>query len=258
MSRAAGTIGSQIGVPLLFVAALASPVVAQTPPEAARALLAHYHENLGDLDRARDLLADAAERTPDATVVTELSRTWFLIGEFRARGDGERLAAYDRGREAGRRAVALAPQSESAHVWYAINSGRWAETRGLMRALSVVPVLRQEAQTILSLNPASVEGHTLAGGLDAELPAMLGGDRARAEEHFLRALEADPRRTGTRIELARLYLATRRPGEAQRELQRVVTEPAPSDLPYWALRDAPRARALLASLGVRPGTPESP
>jgi len=257
VSRAAGAIRSRVGVPLLFVAALASPAAAETPPE-AHALLAHYHENLGDLDRARDLLAAAAEREPDATVVTDLSRTWFLIGEFRARGDSERLAAYDRGREAGRRAVTLAPRSESAHIWYALNSARWAETRGLMRALSVVPVLRQEAQTILSLNPASVEGHTLAGGLDAELPAMLGGDRARAEEHFRRALEADPRRTGTRLELARLYLATRRSADAQRELQRVVAEPAPSDMPYWVLRDAPRARALLASLGVNPDAREAP
>ena len=246
-------------VPLLFVAALTSRAVAETPPEAARALLAHYHEDLGHLDRARDLLAAAAaERQPDATVVTDLSRTWFLIGEFRALGDSERLAAYDRGRDAGRRAVALAPRSESAHIWYALNSARWAETRGLMRALSVVPVLRQEAQTILSLNPASVEGHTLAGGLDAELPAMMGGDRARAEEHFRRALEADPRRTGTRLELARLYLATRRSADAQRELQRVVAEPAASDMPYWVLRDAPRARALLASLGIQPDTRESP
>src|SRR5207248_10090338 len=103
VSRAAGAIRSRVGVPLLFVAALASPTVAETPPE-ARALLEHYHEDLGHLDRARDLLAAAAERQPDATVVTDLSRTWFLIGEFRARGDSERLAAYDRGREAGRRA----------------------------------------------------------------------------------------------------------------------------------------------------------
>ena len=250
MSRAAGAV--------LLVAALASPALGQSPLDAARALLARYHEDLGDLERARDLLAAAAERGPDATVVTDLSRTWFLIGEFRASGDGERLAAYDRGREAGRRAVALAPRSESAHVWYALNSARWAETRGIMRAAAMVSTLRQEAQTILSLNPASVEGNTLAGGLAAELPAMLGGDRPRAEKYFRKALEADPRRTGTRLELARLYIATRRYGEARHELQLVLDEPAASDLPYWTLRDAPRARALLESIGGRPERPESP
>ena len=71
MSRAAGAIRSRVGVPLLFVAALASPAAAETPPE-ARAFLEHYHEDLGHLDRARDLLAAAAERQPDATVVTDI------------------------------------------------------------------------------------------------------------------------------------------------------------------------------------------
>ncbi|HXU88004.1 MAG TPA: TRAP transporter TatT component family protein [Methylomirabilota bacterium] len=190
-------------------------------------------------------------------MLSELAHAWFLLGEFKARNDRERLAAYDRGREIGRRAVTAAPRSERAHIWYALNSARWAGTRGIMRAVAVVPTLREEAATILSLNPASVEGHTLAGGLDAELPVMLGGDRDRAEQHFQRALATDPRRTGTRVELARLYIAIRRYADAERELMRVLEEPAPSDLPYWTLSDRPRARALLASLPPS-RIPESP
>jgi tetratricopeptide (TPR) repeat protein len=246
------------GLALLVMVTLASPATAQTPLERATALLARYHEDLGALEEARDVLQGAAEREPDVHVLSALAHAWFLLGEFRARTDGERLVAYERGREAGRRAVATAPRSEAAHVWYALNSARLAGTRGILRAASALPALREEAATILSLNPASVEGHTLAGGLAAELPAMLGGDRARAETHFRKALEADPRRTGPRVELARLYIATRRYADAQRELERVVDEPAPSDRPYWTLADAPRARALLASLAARPERRESP
>jgi tetratricopeptide (TPR) repeat protein len=231
--------------------------MADSPVDTARALFIDYHEDLTRLERARDLLHAAAEREPTAEVLSALARAWFLIGEFHARNDRERLAAYERGREVGRRAVAIAPRSEQAHVWYALNSARWAGTRGIMRAVAVLPTLREEAATILSLNPASVEGHTLAGGLAAELPAMLGGDRSRAEEHFRKALEADPRRTGTRVELARLYIATRRYADAERELERVVEEPAPSDLPYWTLSDRPRARALRAALPPS-RIPESP
>jgi tetratricopeptide (TPR) repeat protein len=231
--------------------------LADTAVEAARVLLDGYHEDVTRLDRARDLLRAAAEREPTVEVLAALARAWFLIGEFQARNDRERLAAYEHGREAGRRAVAAAPRSEAAHVWYALNSARWAGTRGIMRAASMLPTLREEAATILELNPASVEGHTLAGGLAAELPSVLGGDRARAEEHFRKALDADPRRTGARVELARLYIATRRYADAERELARVVAEPAPSDLPYWTLSDRPRARALLA--GLPPSRiPESP
>ena len=233
---------------VLVVALWGVPALAESPLEVARPLFARYHLDLRDLERARDLLQAAAEREPTADVLGALARAWFLLGEFQARTDRDRLAAYDRGREAGRRAVAADPRSEAAHVWYALNSARWAGTRGIMRALSLLPTLRDEATTILSLNPASVEGNTLAGGLAAELPTMLGGDRARAETYFRTALGADPRRTGPRVELARLYIATRRYADAQRELDRVLRETAPSDLPYWTLSDEPRARALLASI----------
>lgn len=236
---------------LLIVVALAAPATAVPPLDAARVLLAHYHEDLRQLDRAREILQVAPERDTDANVAVALAQTWFLIGEFRSRGEEARVAAYERGREAARRAISLAPKHEGAHVWYAINSGRLAETRGFVRSAAMLPALLQEVDTILKLNPDSVEGHSLAGGLAAELPAVLGGDRRRAEEHFHKALHTDPRRTGTRVELARLYIATRRYGEAVHELQRVVAEPAASDLPYWTLRDLPRARALLDSIGGR-------
>lgn len=241
----------------LLATAIAGAAPADSLVDAPHALFADYHEDLTRLDRARDRLQAAAAREPTAEVLSALARAWFLTGEFQARNDRERLAAYERGREAGRRAIAAAPRSEQAHVWYALNSARLADTRGIMRAAAALPALREAAATILSLNPASVEGHTLAGGLAAELPAMLGGDRARAEDHFRKALSADPHRTGVRVELARLYIATRRYADAERELARVLEERAPSDLPYWTLSDRPRARALLAALPLS-RIPESP
>jgi tetratricopeptide (TPR) repeat protein len=244
MRRLTATLGA-------LVAMLAASATAQSPIDAVRPLFAGYHEDVGRLERARDLLQAAAERGASAEVLSALARAWFLLGEFHARTERDKLAAYEQGREAGRRAVAAAPQSEDAHVWYALNSARWAGTRGIMRAVAVLPTLREGASTILALNPASVEGHTLAGGLAAELPAILGGDRTRAETHFRKALDTDPRRTGTRVELARLYIATRRYTDAQRELERVVSERTPSDLPYWTLSDYPRARALLMSIAGR-------
>jgi hypothetical protein len=103
-----------------------------------------------------------------------------------------------------------------------------------------------------------VEGLIVAAGLAAEMPRLMGGDRARAEALFRRALEVDPHHTGGRLELARLYLATRRWRDAERELQGVMQEPAPTDRPRWTLSDAPRARALLAELHRRGDLPGAP
>ena len=216
--------------------------------ETARALLATYHQDTAKLEQARDVLTAAVQQDPQPAALILLARTWFLIGELRARTDDERLDAYERGRDAGRRAVAAAPQSADAHLWYAINLGRWAQTKGFFRAAMALSTVKEEVDLVLRLDPRSVEGHTLAGSLAAELPGLLGGSPTRAEEEFRRALEIDPHRAGVRLQLARLYIATKRYADARRELRLVLEEPAPSDLPDWTVRARPRARALLESI----------
>lgn len=240
-----------------MLAALSCLLVAaqmSAEPEAggddARVLLATYHTSPAQIDRARELLEHEGQTGPSADTFIALSRACYLAGELRSTSAEERLAAYDRGREAGRRAVQLAPNNDAAHVWYAINSGRWAEAKGIFRALVMLRELQNEVGVILQLNPASIEGNTIRGSMLAELPGMLGGDRILAEKHFKKALQTDPRRTGPRVELARLYIAEGRRADAIRELRSVCAEKAPSDAPFWALRDEPLARKLLAGLGA--------
>ena len=77
---------------------------------AARALLAAWHEEPARIDRARDLLETAVAADPTPAALVELSRVWFLTGDFRARADADRLAAYERGSAAASRAVFRATQ----------------------------------------------------------------------------------------------------------------------------------------------------
>jgi len=237
---------------MMLVALVASPVVgAEDSLVAAKALLSVWHEDPARIDRARALLETSVAANPTPEALTELSRVWFLTGDFRARSEAERVAAYERGMEAGRRAIAAAPQSDQAHLFLAFNTGRTAEIRGVMRALALVGTIREESDAVLKLNPSNVEGLILAGGLAADLPAMMGGDKAKAEGFFKRALEVDPHQTGARIQLARLYIASKRWLDAQRELQRVIDEPAATNMPRWAMSDRPRARTLLTELRDR-------
>ena len=244
---------------MMLVALVASPVVgAEDSLAAAKALLSAWHEDPARIDRARALLETTVAANPTPEALIELSRVWFLTGDFRARSEAERVAAYERGMEAGRRAIAAAPQSDQAHLFLAFNTGRTAEIRGVMRALALVGTIREESDAVLKLNPSNVEGLILAGGLAADLPAMMGGDKAKAEGFFKRALEVDPHQTGARIQLARLYIASKRWLDAQRELQSVIDEPAATNMPRWAMSDRPRARTLLAELrdhGRIPGPP---
>ena len=236
---------------ILLVGALASPAQASTPAETACSLIVRYDQDLTRLDRARDLLEAALTPEPRVDTLVALSYVYFLIGDVRARTDEEKLAAYDRGRELGRRAVELAPRDEEAHVWYAINTGRWGQVKGVMRSLFLLATIRTEIETILELNPRSVRGRALAGNVLMEVPRFVGGDRAQAEKQFRRGLEVDPHFTTIRVDLARLLIAAGRYDEAREELSRVLDERAPTNVADWTVKDRPLAREMLESLRER-------
>src|SRR5919198_6558918 len=90
-----------LAVVILVVAPLAAR--GQTPVEAARALVARYHEDATVIDRARDLLEAALARDRQVDTMGMLSFVHFLYGDVRATTAEDKLAAYDRGREIARR-----------------------------------------------------------------------------------------------------------------------------------------------------------
>lgn len=236
---------------VLLAALLASAVTAQaqTPVDAARALVQRYHEDRAALDRARDLLETALAKDARVETMIMLSYVQFLWADIRAASADDKLAAYERGRQIGERAVELAPRNAEAHLWYAINTARWGQTKGIMRSLFLLPTVKREIETILTLDPRSARGHSLAGNVYMEVPRLAGGDRAKAEAYFKKGLEIDPRFTVLRVDLARLYIADGRYADARRELTRVLEERAPRIVADWTVKDVPRARALLESVG---------
>ena len=225
-----------------------SMALAQSPVEAARALVARYHEDPAVIDRARDLLEAAVARERQADTLVMLSYVHFLYGDVRATTVDDKLAAYDRGREVGKRAVELAPRDPEAHVWYGINTGRWGLTKGVMRSLFLLPTVREEVDATLALDPRNLRALALSGNVFLEVPGLFGGDREKAEAQFRRALEIDPHFTVARVDLARVLIAKGRVADARRELQRVVDERTPNSLADWTAKDRPRARELLESL----------
>lgn len=235
---------------LTAVLALAGPVgaVAQAQVDTARRLVERYHEEPRRIDQARDLLEGLLERERPVEAMVLLARVYFLYGDVRATTSDEKLVTYERGREWGRRAVELAPKSEEAHVWYAINTGRWGETKGVLRSLFLLPTIHEELDIIFGLNPKSIRGHALAGNVFFKVPRLFGGDRKKAEEHFTKGVEIDPHYTAIRIDFARFLIDEGRYDEARQQLRRVIDERAPNDIAGWTLKDLPRARELLESI----------
>ena len=237
-----------LALAVLLVVLGPSMAPAQSPVEAARVLVARYHEDPTVIDRARDLLEAALARDRQVDTLVMLSYVHFLYGEVRAITVDDKLAAYDRGREIGKRAVELAPRNPEAHVWYGINTGRWGLTKGVMRSLFLLPTVREEVDATLALDPRNLRALALSGNVYLEVPALFGGDREKAEAQFRRALEIDPHFTVARVDLARVLIARGHGADARQELQRVVDERTPNSLADWTAKDLPRARELLGSL----------
>jgi tetratricopeptide (TPR) repeat protein len=245
MRRAATAI-----VVIVLLGATVAAALAQTPVETARAMLKQYQEDPSRIDRARDLLEAAVAKGAgnDVPTLLTLARAWFLYAEQRAKTEPEKIAAYERARDVAKRATELAPKDPDAHLWYAITLGSWSQAKGLLHSAIALRNLRKEVDVVLQLDPNNIEAHVMAGSIDRELPVLLGGDRRVAEEHFKTAQRLDPRLTGVRVELAKLYINMGRYAEARRQLQSVLDEKAPTDRPRWTLKEVPQARQMLESI----------
>lgn len=208
-----------------------------------------YHQDPRRLDGLRAKLESVVRAEPAAEHLLALARVSFLWGDVRARARAQKLEAYDEGRQAGRRAVELLPRSAAAHFWYAVNTARWGQVNGVLRSLFLLPEVRREIDTIIEIDPRFSAVYALAGNVLYEVPGLLGGDLDRAEAMFRTGLRLDPHFTAMRVGLARTLIKQGRRDEARRELSTVLEARRPTNLADWTIKDAPEARALLASLG---------
>jgi tetratricopeptide (TPR) repeat protein len=224
-----------------------SPLVAEV-----RAWATRYHEDPARIDTMRADLAAAVRADPHVDNLIALAQVCFIWGDIRAKSSDDKLAAYEQGRDAAKRAVEIAPRHVLAHFWYATNIGRWGQTKGVVRSLFLLPTVRQEIATVFEIDPKFPPAYSLAGNVYYEVPQMLGGDLVRAEQMFRNGLLLDPKFTGMRVGLAKTLIKKGRLAEARKELEAVRTEKTPSNLADWTLKDSTRARELLLSIRDKP------
>src|SRR5499425_556435 len=126
-----------------------SPLVSEL-----QAFSTRYNENPKKIDELKAALEKAAESpAADVDTLLALAQVCFMYGDVRATTEDEKLAAFDRGRQAAKRAIELAPQSAPAQFWYGINTGRWGQTKGVMRALFLLPTVKEAMKTALAIDP---------------------------------------------------------------------------------------------------------
>jgi tetratricopeptide (TPR) repeat protein len=207
-----------------------------------------YHEDPRRLFAIRDGLEEAIKTDEHLDNLDALAWTYLIIGGLPGATREERLAAYDRGRGVAQRAIELYPTKVGPHFWFAVNTGRWGQTNGVIRSLFLLPTVKREMELVLRLDPDFAPAYNLAGNVYYEVPELLGGDLKKAEELFRTGLTKDPRDTGIRLGLGKTLIKRGRYAEARRELQAVLEERAPRNPADWTLKDSKTARQLLDSI----------
>ncbi len=226
-----------------------APSSARSPlVEEVRAFSTRYHERLTRLDTIRGDLEQAIKVDSDAEAMVALAQVYFIWGDIRAAKPEQKMDAYERGRQVAKRAIELEPKSAAAHFWYATNTARWGETRGVVRTLFLLPTIWEEIQVVLNLDPKYTAVYLLAGSVYYEVPPLLGGDLDKSEQMLRKGLEQDPKFTGMRVGLAKTLIKKGQVAEARRELQAVLNEKEPRNMADWIMKDSRRARELLESI----------
>jgi endonuclease-3 len=135
------------------------------------------------------------------------------------------------------------PQERRSPLRYGTNTGRWGQTKGVMRSLFLLPTVKDAMEAALALDPAYAPAYALGGNIYYEVPGFVGGDLDRSEAMFRKGLELDPHYTNMRVGLARSLLKKGRAADARREALGVLDEKAPSNPADWTVKDAPQAKA---------------
>jgi tetratricopeptide (TPR) repeat protein len=250
LRRSASWFG-KIGFGLLVVLLIVSHVHAQSPMAAELHTVAtSYHQDPTQLDRIREGLERAIKTDSHLMNLIALARVSFLCGDIRATTREEKLAAYDRGRQIAKRVVELEPQNVEGRFWYATNTARWGQTKGVVRSLFLLPTVQKEIHIMLQRDPKFAPVYALAGNVYYEVPGLLGGDLTKAEEMFRKGLELDPHFTQMRLGLGKTLRKQGRVDEARQELQAVLAEQMPSNRADWTLKDTKEAQEVLEAIAA--------
>jgi len=150
------------------------------------------------------------------------ARVYYYVGD--AAGKTEKLPFFEKGMNAGRRAIAEQPNAVEGHFWLAANYGGYSEQKGAFKALTLVKKIRAEMETVLRLNDSYQDGgaYLALGEMDRQLPRLIGGNLNRAIQRLEQGVKIAPDNLEMKLALAQAYQEAGRKEDARRYYQEII------------------------------------
>ena len=161
----------------------------------------------------------------------KISRIQYYIGAH-TRDKNQKKAIFAQAVYHADKAIDLEPEKPDGYYWRGVNNGKYGETRGVLKSLSLVKPIKNDMNKIIELDRSYEDGgpDRVLGRVYFKLPGFAGGSKDKSLEHFEKSKEYGPNDPFTRLYLAETLMGLKEIDKAREELDFVLNM---EDDPLW-------------------------
>jgi tetratricopeptide (TPR) repeat protein len=218
----------------------------------AESVLNDYDNDISNLQKSIILFEQVIRESKDRDTIYNA-----YVGEARAyetMGDQPKLTNtsplddYEQGKAAAQLAIQINPTGAMGYYWYAGNSGREGEYRGVLNSLIGLPEFQKYLKKAYELDRTNADILEAYGETYYELPWIAGGSDKKALDFISRSLKSDPNLTLSMTIMGKIYIREGKYEQARKILMKAINYKTPTYRCDWAMFDKPLAQKLLDSI----------
>ena len=203
--------------------------------------------------RALEILERELAANPnDYDLLWRAARSYYYVGNG-LQPKKEREAHFQRGMDAGKRAIAQNANGVEAHFWFGAVLGGYLRDKGGLTAFRNVKNVRAEMEIVVKLKPDYEEGNAYLalGEIDRQLPGLFGGNLKRGIATLETGLKISPTSPEIKAALGEALMEANRKNEARVQLQEALQAPLSSTRAPESRKAKERAQRLLNTLQAK-------
>lgn len=195
------------------------------------------YADMQDMDTAKEALALYRKALLEADNKYEaywkVARMLYYVGAH-TEDKKTKKSTFSQGVYHAEKAVALEAEKPDAYYWRGVNNGKYGETRGVLKSLSLVKPIKADMNKVIELDRNYEDGGAdrVLGRVFFKVPGFAGGSKDKSLEHLQKSKEIGPDDALTRVYLAETLLGMKNVDEAKAELDYVL---ALDDDPRWVM-----------------------
>lgn len=190
----------------------------------------------GDIKNLRDAVtAIGTVRDPNHRnyeVEWKFAKYSFFLGKAEPI-EKDAIAAFEKGRDAGKIAERIDSSKPDGHFWYGANLGELSRISPVTVGLKSVDDIREAMNATIAIQPdyQGASAYDALGQLEMKT-RITGGKTEKAIEYLEKGLSLEPANSNIRLHLAEAYFAASRDADGKKKLSELIAmKPYPNYIP---------------------------